>query len=107
MLLATVDVAVTGISRHDRSYHRHFHCPSRIVKYEMGDFTFRNLIQAGNLGVTEGAGGFNAPIGFVVFEDHIEGKAERTGLLASNRRTQVAQARHVHLGGTAAKNRSP
>ena len=107
MLLATIDVAVSWIPGHNWSYHGYFHSSPRIVKHQMGNFTFRNLIHAGNLGATKSAGGFYSPISFIVFEDDIEGKPERSGLLASNGRTQVAQARHVHLGCTAAKNRSP
>ena len=97
MLLATVDVAVSGISGHNWSYHGYFHSSPRIVKHQMGNFTFRNLIHAGNLGATKSAGGFYSPICFIVFEDYIEGKAERTRLLASDRRTDVAQARHLAL----------
>ena len=62
----------------------------------MRNFVFRNVIQARNLRTAEGARRFDLPIGLVILEDYIEGKPERTGLLASDRSTDVAEGCHFH-----------
>ena len=97
MLLAAVNVAVPGISCDERTYHGYFYCAPGIVEHQMTDFAFRNLIQAGDPGSGESARGFDAPVSCIILENYVEGKAERTRLLASDGCTEIAEGRHVLL----------